>query len=570
MDKTFNTIWINNIEKEIKNQQDDLLLNINKLKDEYNKAHTIKSDIEALIPIEKLKKYEEKNNQQQEQTFGLQLDDPMSNEKLKTLEIEKDIIDEKLTKLFSKIRQNEIIYNKMLICLKFLHSNSDDKNISIYKVKDTVRVLELLDNERQKIKKDIIDGPQKHIKNLISRVGLCKKLLQTNFTEGLREFSHIENNSKCISRELGQLMFELSPRDCNKGELETIIIDLIIKIFEGTDTFVDYHINIECLPYIYINQVCRITQELLRHIKKYTNADRIDFSLKAIDNKISVFIIYNGVYSYSESSSNKSMNEINAIKGKIYDLNGTIVITRNQQMENIIEINLPIGANANNEKYNNPQKAKVMICCTQDLICEGIQRILENDDTFKIDDIAKKGMEIKLKLRNSIPDIILIDISTFENNIIQTLAEIRKNYNTKIIMLISEAELDVLKKSLEFKADGYIFKDTASNGFADSIKQILNGKTFVDARIMNYLSNTATKTDNSVELNDIFDNLTVREIEILNKISLGLSNKEIANELYVSEKTVKNYTSKLFRKINVRDRTQAGLFAVKNEIQNYI
>ncbi|MEG2429876.1 MAG: hypothetical protein RSA99_05780, partial [Oscillospiraceae bacterium] len=365
-------------------------------------------EIEALIPIEKLKAFEETDTKKEVQTFGLQSANPKINQTLKKLEMEKDIVENKLATLFNKIRQNEHIYNKMLICLKFLHLDNDD-NISIYKVKDTVRMLELIEKERQKIKDDISQGPQKHITNLILRVGLCKKLMETNFKEGLRELGHLENNSKFIARELSQLMFELSPRDCDKTELETIIIDLIISIFESTNTFVDYHISIKTLPYIYINQVCRITQELLRHIKKYTNADRIDFSLNSTDHNIAIFIVYNGVYSYSEGSMNKGLNEINSIKGKIYDLNGSVNILRNTQKENIIEINLPVDTNAINEKYNNPEKTKIMVCCVQDLICEGVQRILEKDDSFNVCDIAKTETEIMLRLKNSVPDVILID-----------------------------------------------------------------------------------------------------------------------------------------------------------------
>ena len=120
-------------------------------------------------------------------------------------------------------------------------------------------------------------------------------------------------------------------------------------------------------------------------------------------------------------------------------------------------------------------------------------------------------------------------------------------------------------KAVEIGCDGYVLKDSDSNLLKKAIYTVYEGNTFIQPSLTPMLNaGLASK----MEVDDKLNELTRREIEVLKLIAEGLFNKEIASKLDISERTVKNHVSNIFKKIDVSDRTQAAVFAIRNNLVN--
>lgn len=209
---------------------------------------------------------------------------------------------------------------------------------------------------------------------------------------------------------------------------------------------------------------------------------------------------------------------------------------------------------------------KIMIVDDHALIREGLNRILSFEEDIKIVGEAKNGEEALKKIKDTEVDIILLDINMEKLDGIQTLKKIKEEKpNIKIIMLTVEKQRRKVFESLDFGADGYVLKESAGSEITNAIRTVYEGKRYVDKSL---IDTVIFGKDNSFGRGEI-EELNNRELEILAYISNGLKNKEIAEKLFLSEKTIKNYVTGIFRKIGVEDRVQATIYAINNDIEGY-
>lgn len=209
-------------------------------------------------------------------------------------------------------------------------------------------------------------------------------------------------------------------------------------------------------------------------------------------------------------------------------------------------------------------KTKVMIADDHSLIREGIKQLLEFDGTIEIIAEASNGVECLDKLQNTIPDVLLLDINMPVKNGLEVLEEIKKEqYEVKVIILTVHNELEYLLRAVDIGVDGYIMKDSESAELKRAINAVQSGENYIQASLIPALNNRLANRDID---KDKIDSLTSRELEVLIQIANGMINKEIATSLNISERTVKNHISNIFKKIDVSDRTQAAVFAIKNNI----
>ncbi len=209
-------------------------------------------------------------------------------------------------------------------------------------------------------------------------------------------------------------------------------------------------------------------------------------------------------------------------------------------------------------------KTKVMIADDHSLIREGIKQLLEFDGTIEVMTEASNGVECLEKLEDIHPDVLLLDVNMPEKNGLEVLEEIKKkNYNIKVLILTVHNELEYLLKAIDIGVDGYILKDSESAELKKAIQAVLSGENYIQASLIPALNNRLANRDID---KDKIDSLTTRELEVLIKVANGMLNKEIATSLNISERTVKNHISNIFKKIDVSDRTQAAVFAIKNNI----
>lgn len=207
---------------------------------------------------------------------------------------------------------------------------------------------------------------------------------------------------------------------------------------------------------------------------------------------------------------------------------------------------------------------KVMLVDDHVLMREGIRQLLEFDGTISVIAEANNGEECMEQLLAVHPDILLLDINMPVMNGIEVLQEIKKkNISVKVLVLTVHNEVEYLLKAVDIGVDGYIMKDAESAELKNAINCIMQGETYIQPSLVPALNSRLVSRDIDKEK---INNLTKRELEVLIEVANGMFNKEIATSLNISERTVKNHISNIFKKIDVSDRTQAAVFAIKNNL----
>ena len=200
------------------------------------------------------------------------------------------------------------------------------------------------------------------------------------------------------------------------------------------------------------------------------------------------------------------------------------------------------------------------------MIREGIKQLLEFDGSMKVIAEASDGIECLEKLKNVKPDILLLDINMPNMNGIDVLKELKeKNDPLKVLILTVHSEVEYLVKAVDIGANGYILKDSGSAELKQAINAVIDEGSYIQPNLIPALNSRLINRDMDREK---LASLTKREVEILTQVACGMFNKEIAVNLNISERTVKNHISNIFKKIDASDRTQAAVFAIRNNIVN--
>jgi DNA-binding NarL/FixJ family response regulator len=207
---------------------------------------------------------------------------------------------------------------------------------------------------------------------------------------------------------------------------------------------------------------------------------------------------------------------------------------------------------------------KVMIADDHELIREGLRKLLELEGNIEVVAEAADGVECLDKLKQIVPDVLLLDINMPRKNGIEVLQQIREQHlNIKVLILTVHNEVEYLIKAVDIGVDGYLMKDSSSDELKKAIHVVMDGENYIQASLVPLLNSKLIARDVDQEKIEL---LTKREFEVLIKISNGMSNREIATTLNISERTVKNHISNIFKKIEVADRTQAAVFAIRNNL----
>lgn len=206
---------------------------------------------------------------------------------------------------------------------------------------------------------------------------------------------------------------------------------------------------------------------------------------------------------------------------------------------------------------------KIIIADDHKMVREGIRQLLELDGDIQVIAEADDGQQCIELLKKQRPDVLLLDINMPNMNGLKVLEELKmQGIKQKVLILTIHNEIEYLLRAVEIGVNGYVLKDSNSDVLKKAIVTICNGENYIQSSLVPYLKMKQEKKKQKQP-----DNLTHREMEVLKLLAKGLFNKEIADSLSISEKTVKNHVSSIFKKINVSDRTQAAVYAIKN---NYI
>ena len=208
---------------------------------------------------------------------------------------------------------------------------------------------------------------------------------------------------------------------------------------------------------------------------------------------------------------------------------------------------------------------KLVIADDHSMIREGLKQLLELEGQFKVIAEASDGVECLEILSKEAPDVLLLDINMPNKNGLDVLKELNQlgNRKVKVLVLTVHNEVEYLITAVELGVDGYVLKDSESSELKKAIMTILNGETYIQPDLIPMLNAKMISMENDY---DKIDSLTKRELDVLKNLAIGMYNKEIATNLEISERTVKNHVSNIFKKIGVSDRTQAAVFAIRNNL----
>ncbi len=205
----------------------------------------------------------------------------------------------------------------------------------------------------------------------------------------------------------------------------------------------------------------------------------------------------------------------------------------------------------------------LIICDDQEVVCQGLKAILSTAENLEVAGIANNGVEALELLETHAVDVVLMDLKMPIMNGIHTTKAIKEKFPRTKVLVLTTYDADAwLFDAIRNGADGYLLKDTSREALIQAIEEIVAGNTPVDSKVagklFHQLSRQALPGDSMLG-----QNLSEREKEILKLIAQGMTNAEIAQTLYLSEGTVRNYVSAILEKLEVEDRTQAAVLALR-------
>ena len=210
---------------------------------------------------------------------------------------------------------------------------------------------------------------------------------------------------------------------------------------------------------------------------------------------------------------------------------------------------------------------KLIIADDEMLIRTGLKIMLEASGNVEVLALAESGRAAFEACKEHQPDVVLMDIRMPESNGIEGTKLIKEAFpEVKVLIVTTFQDTEYIVEAVQNGASGYLLKDSSPEAILDGIKVALSGKVVMDTVI-----SEALLTNTTVEKPETFDaekwGLTPREVELIQQVAQGLSNKEIAQTLFLSEGTVKNNISTILSKLELRDRTQLVIFAYENKLK---
>ena len=212
---------------------------------------------------------------------------------------------------------------------------------------------------------------------------------------------------------------------------------------------------------------------------------------------------------------------------------------------------------------------RVMICDDHALFRRGLVMVLESEEGVEVVGEAEDGEEAIQKAGELAPDVVLMDVRMPRVSGIEATAAIADVVPTaKILMLTVSDEEDDLYAAIKAGATGYLLKEISIEEVASAIRAVVSGQSLISpsmaSKLLNEFTNLAKKADERQSVPT--PRLTERELEVLKLVAQGMSNREIAGELYISENTVKNHVRNILEKLHLHSRMEAVVYAVREKL----
>lgn len=218
---------------------------------------------------------------------------------------------------------------------------------------------------------------------------------------------------------------------------------------------------------------------------------------------------------------------------------------------------------------------KILVADDQELIRQSLQIVLNSKKDMEVIDVAADGQQVIHCIRKQKPDVVLMDIRMPKMDGVQCTKIIKENYpQIKIIILTTFDDDEYVYNALKFGASGYMLKGASMDELENAIRTVYNGRAMINpdiaTKVLKLFSQMA-QSDYAISVGRKgMEELTKTEWKIIAQVGTGAANKEIAENLKLSDGTVRNYLSTILSKLDLRDRTQLAIWAVQTNAMKHV
>lgn len=496
--------------------------------------------------------------------------------KVKELKEEQKLIEPQIKSLHKQISDVDCKIDEINSVIRVYNSDETTNEVEISEaISDVINeedsdafkrvILQTVESERQRIARDLHDSTVQSLTSLTHKTELCLKLMDVDPIRCRLELTSQGKILKDIINELRNMIYNLRPMSFDDIGFNITVERALDKLrnsnnircnfkTSGDEYMVDSLVSLTLL---------RVIQESCSNSIKHGHAKEINVSLKYEPKSLTLTIKDDGDGFDTSAIPEFTRNDnsgfgLSMMKERIYLLSGKISISSRPGEGCIVKVIIPV----NKEDYI--MAINIMITDDHSMIREGLKNLLELDGDIKVIAEAENGEECLDKLKTFRPDVLLLDINMPKMNGLEVLKALKdRKSKVKVLVLTVHNETEYLMKAVDIGINGYVLKDSESAELKKAIFTIADGETYIQPSLIPALnSKMIQKNEDELKI----DALTKREMEVLKEMAVGKFNRDIAKEMKISERTVKNHISSIFKKLEVTDRTQAAVFAIRNNI----
>jgi two-component system response regulator DevR len=204
---------------------------------------------------------------------------------------------------------------------------------------------------------------------------------------------------------------------------------------------------------------------------------------------------------------------------------------------------------------------RVFLLDDHELVREGIRSVLESDDEIEVVGEAATAAEAMTRIPMAKPDVAILDVRLEDSNGIEVCRDIRSAMpEVFCLMLTSYADDEALYSAVMAGASGYILKTVKGRTLSDDVKRVAAGQSLLDPKAV---ATVVQRIANPPKAESQLETLSPQERRLLDLVAQGMTNRQIGEEMFLAEHTVKNYMTNLLRKLNLSSRTEAAIYATK-------
>ncbi len=436
-------------------------------------------------------------------------------------------------------------------------------------------VLNDSEKERNRIGQDLHDGLGQHLAGIAFKSEILKLKLED---KGLEESSDVNEIITLVNQSLNQardLAKGLCPVDMAGGGLKSALEELRanVKNLFNVNCLINWGDNVSIEEDMEASQLYYIIKEAVNNSIKHGKSRNIIISFTNLDQAIRIIIIDDGTGMPDDVIDSKGMG-LSIMQYRAWIIGATFNISKNQAGGTIITCLLKDTAtvpyvhpssevSVSNSSEPQNKKSSVLVVDDHPIVRQGLVQIINREKDLYVCGEAKSADEAMVLIGRHKPNIMTVDISLKGASGIDLISSIKSRYGDipTLVLSIHDESL-YAERAMRVGARGYVMKREAPQTIVKAIRTVLEGKQYLSDRVKEKLLDNISY-DKSEHLKSLLDGLTNREFEIFQFIGNGLSNKNIAEKLNISLKTVENYRDRIKNKLGFESSTDVSQMAVQ-------